>query len=201
MLRKLAIISTHPIQYNAPLFAMLAARGKIDIRVFYTWGAEVLQKKHDPGFDKIIDWDIPLLEGYEHTFVSNIARVKGSHHFSGIDNPTLITEVKSWAADAVLVYGWSFKGHMKILRYFHGKIPVYFRGDSVSDKEQPIVKKKIRQIFLKWVYKNVDVALYVVPATKPIIVKMDYRRNNWFLYRMLLITTGSAKRCLKAERL
>lgn len=161
MLKRLAIISTHPIQYNAPLFAMLEARGRIKVKVFYTWGEEVLQKKYDPGFKKNIEWDIPLLEGYEYAFVKNIARNKGSHHFMGIDNPTLINEIKHWEADAVLVYGWCFKSHLKAMRYFFGKIPVLFRGDSVSLNEVPFYKKWMRQVFLKWVYKHVNMALYV----------------------------------------
>ncbi len=42
-MKRLAIVTTHPIQYNAPLFELLAKRNKIDIRVFYTWGEAVLQ--------------------------------------------------------------------------------------------------------------------------------------------------------------
>ncbi|MGB2995140.1 MAG: glycosyltransferase family 1 protein, partial [Ferruginibacter sp.] len=60
MLKKLAIVTTHPIQYHAPLFALLASRNKISIRVFYTWGKQVLEQKFDPGFGKKISWDIPL---------------------------------------------------------------------------------------------------------------------------------------------
>lgn len=160
-MERLAIITTHPIQYNAPLFAMLAQRGHINIKVFYTWGAEVLQQKYDPGFDKAIEWDIPLLEGYEYTFVKNISGKKGSHHFMGIDNPILIKEITAWDATAVLVYGWCFKSHLKVLRYFHGKIPVLFRGDSVSHSTIPFYKNWARQLLLKWVYTHVDVALYV----------------------------------------
>jgi len=36
-MKKLAIISTHPIQYNAPLFRLLAQSDSIHPRVFYTW--------------------------------------------------------------------------------------------------------------------------------------------------------------------
>lgn len=161
MLIRLAIISTHPIQYNAPLYAMLEERGNIKIRVFYTWGTEVLKDKYDPGFGQSIQWDIPLLQGYDYTFVNNIANDKGSHHFKGIDNPTLVNEITEWGADAVLVYGWSFKSHLKVIRSFHGRIPVLFRGDSTSLQRSSLLKKNLRRIFLKWVYKHVDYVLYV----------------------------------------
>lgn len=161
IIKKLAILSTHPIQYNAPLFKLLNERGNINIRVFYTWGEKVLEEKHDPGFGKSIQWDIPLLEGYEYVFVENLAKDPGSHHFKGIKNPDLITQIEKWGADSVLVYGWNFKSHLKVMRHFKGKIPVFFRGDSnLIDRMDPL-KKIIRKFFLKLVYRNVDSILYV----------------------------------------
>ena len=100
-MKKLAIISSHPIQYNAPLFELLHRNGKVRIKVFYTWGKNVLKEKFDPGFGKVIEWDIPLLDGYEYTFVKNKSKKPGSHHFKGIINPTLIREIKEWEADAL----------------------------------------------------------------------------------------------------
>jgi len=160
-MKRLAIVTTHPIQYNAPLYALLAGRGKVQIKVFYTWGESVLKKKYDPGFGKNIEWDIPLLNGYDYSFVKNIAVNPGSHHFRGIDNPFLINEIEQWKANAVLVYGWNFKSHLQLLRYFHNKIPVFFRGDSTLLNEPALLKKILRSIFLKWVYSKVNFALFV----------------------------------------
>ena len=111
---------------------MLTERGNLAIKVFYTWGDAVLENKYDPGFGKSIEWDIPLLKGYDFTFVKNASLNAGSHHFGGINNPSLIREIKEWGPDAVLVYGWCFKSHLSAMRYFKGRIPVLFRGDSTS---------------------------------------------------------------------
>ena len=157
---RLAIVTTHPIQYNAPLFKLLASRGKVLIKVFYTWGKSVLENKYDPGFNRAIEWDIPLLEGYDYCFVENIADQPGSYHFSGINNPGLSMAIENWNADSVLIYGWSFKSHIQCMRYFHKKIPVLFRGDSTLLDPQPVLKKILRFIFLTWVYTHIDFALY-----------------------------------------
>ncbi len=161
--KKLAIITTHPIQYYAPLFRMLTERGNVAVKVFYTWGDDVLKDKYDPGFKRVVTWDIPLLEGYDYSFPQNIAADKGSHHFAGIDNPGLITDIKKWHADALLVIGWSYKSHLRVLRYFKGKIPVLFRGDSTLLDEPPgfSIKKILRKQVLKRVYGYIDKALYV----------------------------------------
>ncbi len=160
-MKRLAIISTHPIQYNAPWFRLLAERQHLVLKVFYTWGQLKESKKYDPGFDKEVNWDIPLLDGYDYTFVQNVAGKPGSHHFNGIVNPGLINEIKAWKPNAVLVFGWCFNSHLKCLRYFHKKLPVFFRGDSTLLDEQGIVKKYFRRFFLRWVYSFVDYAFYV----------------------------------------
>jgi glycosyltransferase involved in cell wall biosynthesis len=102
-----------------------------------------------------------LLEGYEYSFVKNVATEPGSHHFKGIDNPGLVKEIKAWNADAVLVYGWAFKSHLKAMRHFHKKIPVFFRGDSNLLGNKKAFRKLLRMIILKWVYSKIDKALYV----------------------------------------
>ena len=167
-MKRIAIITTHPIQYNAPWFKLLAERKQVALKVFYTWGQLAAEKKYDPGFGKNVDWDIPLLDGYDYSFVKNISASPGSHHFNGIDNPSLITAIKEWAPDAILVFGWSFKSHLKVIRYFKGRVAVLFRGDStlLDEKMGPSFKKLLRRIFLTWVYKQVDKALYVGSANK-----------------------------------
>ena len=160
-MKRLAIITTHPIQYNAPLFELLSRRKKIAIKVFYTWGDSVLADKYDPGFGKVIEWDIPLLKGYDYEFVENTAKDKGSHNFLGIDNPHIIEAIEKFSPDALLVYGWSFKSHLNVLRYFKNKITVFFRGDSTLLDEHGFLASIKRNLFLRWVYRHVDVAFYV----------------------------------------
>ena len=62
-MKRLAIVTTHPIQYNAPLFAMLAERGKITIKVFYTWGEDVLKKNMTPDLTKPLNGISPYWKG------------------------------------------------------------------------------------------------------------------------------------------
>lgn len=162
-MKKIALISSHPIQYNAPLFALMAKEPKIDLMVFYTWEESALGQKYDPDFGKVIDWDIPLLDGYNYTFLKNTSKEPGSHHFKGIINSTLNKEIEVWGPDVVWVWGWSFDSHLKAMRYFKGKLPVWFRGDStlLDEPEGFSFKKIARRVFLKWVYTHVDKVFYV----------------------------------------
>jgi glycosyltransferase involved in cell wall biosynthesis len=179
-MKKLAIVTTHPIQYNAPFFKMLHDRSNINIKVFYTWSQSELEKKFDPGFGMEIEWDIPLLQGYNYSFVNNVSTMPGSHHFKGINNPTLINEIQNWKPDAILVYGWNFISHLKVLRFFKGRIPVLFRGDSTLLNEKKSIKKYARRIFLKYVYSFVDIALYAGLANKAYFLAHGIKDNNLF---------------------
>jgi len=160
-MQRLAIITTHPIQYNAPLFRLLTERKKIAIKVFYTWGQSGTQV-FDPDFGVYRKWDIPLLDAYEYEFVENTSSKPGSNHFFGIINPDIISRINEWKPDALLVYGWAFSSHLKVIRYFKGKLPVFFRGDSTLIDEAKGVhyKKIVRRFLLKYIYQYIDIALF-----------------------------------------
>ena len=158
---RLAIISTHPIQYYAPIFQVLARSRALALRVFYTWSQTSDSAVADPGFGRTITWDIPLLDGYEFEFVPNIARNPGTEHFQGLRNPKLNAAIEAWRADAVLVFGWNSHSHLGVLRHFKGRIPVLFRGDSTLLDPIPWWRSALRRIALGWVYRHVDVAIAV----------------------------------------
>jgi glycosyltransferase involved in cell wall biosynthesis len=169
---RIAIIVSHPIQYYSPLFKLLAQ--KTTIKVFYTWGESSLTK-YDPGFNKTITWDIDLLSGYDYEWAVNTATKRGSHHFNGIINPDLIDQVSNWQPHAILIFGWAYNSHFKVMRHFKGKLPILFRGDSMLlDKFNPI-KKIARDLILRWVYRHIDHAFYVGTNNKAYFKKHGLR--------------------------
>lgn len=169
-MKKLAIVSTHPIQYNAPVFKLLAERKRIRVKVFYTW-SQSLDEVSDKGFGIDVKWDIPLLEGYEYQSISNIAKSPGTSSRKGFCNPELIPEIEKFSPDAVLVFGWFLKSHFEVIRYFKGKIPVVFRGDSTLLDDRHGIKTFLRWIFLRWIYSYIDYALYVGSCNKSYFIK------------------------------
>ncbi|MCF6241931.1 MAG: glycosyltransferase family 4 protein [Bacteroidales bacterium] len=177
MMNKLAIIITHPIQYYSPLFKLLAERKKIQIKVFYTW-EQAEDKIYDHKFGKEIKWDIPLLEVYDYTFVKNISKNPNSGSFKGVVNPTLNSEIENWQADAILVFGWNHHSHFKAMRYFKGKIPVFFRGDSTLLDEKAGLKTILRRLWLKFVYRFIDYAFYVGTNNKNYYLKHGLKQKQ-----------------------
>jgi len=158
---RLAVITTHPIQYYAPYFRELDDRDAIELRVFYNWRGGASDDAYDPGFEEDVQWDIPLLSGYDYTFVPNVSVDPGTHHFWGLVNPELVATVKSWGPDAVLVHGWNYVSHLWGLLRLGNGVPLLFRGDSTLLDESPGPRRWARRRWLRWVYSHVDAALYV----------------------------------------
>lgn len=178
--KKIAIISTHPIQYNAPWFKLLADSSIVDLKVFYTW-SQAKDSVKDYNFGREIKWDLPLLEGYNYEFVDNVSKDAGTHHFFGIKCPDLINRIELYTPDIVLVFGWNFVSHLKVLKHFKGKISVWFRGDSTLLDEVKGYKTLLRRLFLGWVYRHVDKALYVGSANKAYFLKHGLN-NHQLIY-------------------
>lgn len=124
--RRLAVVISHPIQYYSPWFRWMAARGWT-LRVFYLWDFGVA-RRIDPEFGREVVWDIDLLSGYEHEFVPNRSRSPGTHHFRGLDNPALSSRLRAWNPDAVLLFGYKYLTHLRLI--FTSRVPLIFRGDS-----------------------------------------------------------------------
>ena len=154
-MKRLAILSTHPIQYNAPLFRMLAQEKSIDLKVFYSKKTE--QVRFDKDFGQEITWDVPLTDGYVHESFDSKEKTGRTE---------LMTAIESFNPNALLVYGCNFAGHLAAMRHFHGSVPVWFRGDSTLLDPLPVWKLTLRKISLNWVYRFVDRAFYVGQANK-----------------------------------
>lgn len=127
---RLAVVVSHPIQYYVPWFAALARRSDLELRVFYLWTG-MAGTAQDPGFGQAIRWDLPLLQGYDHTFVANRSRRPGSDHFGGLHCPDLPKQLRAWRAEAVLLFGYAWRAHLQLLLDPRlASMPVLLRGDS-----------------------------------------------------------------------
>ncbi len=128
--KRIAIVVSHPIQYFVPLYRRLAARGDVEIKVFFTWHAGD-KAVEDRGFQQFVAWDIPLTEGYEFETVPNVSPDPGTHRFFGLRNPVLLERVTSWQPDIVHVTGWAWYSHLQLLRSLHRRgVRTLFLGDS-----------------------------------------------------------------------
>ena len=127
---RLSVVLSHPVQYYSPWFQQMQRDGGIDVHVHYLWG-QGSEADFDPQFGRERRWDIPLLEGYAHSFVPNVSRDPGPHHFDGLDNPRLVDALHAARPDAVLMFGYAYRSHVRaLLSPRLAQVPFLLRGDS-----------------------------------------------------------------------
>jgi glycosyltransferase involved in cell wall biosynthesis len=70
---RIAYLVTHPIQYQAPMLRFIASQPDIYLKVFFQ--SDMSIKGHfDRQFGRAIQWDVPLLDGYDHEFLPSVGR-------------------------------------------------------------------------------------------------------------------------------
>ena len=127
---RVAVVLSHPTQYYSPWFRWLRAHTGLELRVFYLWDFGVTARP-DPRFGKTIRWDVELLDGYEHEFLPNESAHPGAEHFFGFKNPGLTRRLAAWRPDAVLVFGYKWASHLRVIAWATlARVPILFRGDS-----------------------------------------------------------------------
>ena len=147
---RLAIVATHPIQYYAPVFQLLAKQ--LNVKVFYT----SKRRAYDQDFKREICWDIPLLTGYKYEWQTGKKQ---------------LLAITDFCPQCILIYGWAPQGHLQILRHFKNKAKIIFRGDSTLLKNMPWWKGFLKKATLNWVYSHVDTALYTGTNNKAYFLK------------------------------
>lgn len=189
---RIAVLASHPIQYQAPLFRALAARPEIDLTVLFCSDSG-LKAYRDEGFGQELKWDVPLLEGYRSEFLPNVSLRPNESRFWGLINPAVIRRLRKGNFDAVWLHGWArFTNWLAMLTAFASGIPVLLRGETTLLPTLPRWKKTLKQIVLKRLFKRISAFLaigrynaefyeaYGVPKEK--IFHVPYAvDNNFFL--------------------
>jgi glycosyltransferase involved in cell wall biosynthesis len=156
---RLAFVTSHPIQYYAPLFRELAQR--LDLVVFFAHRATASDQAK-AGFGLGFDWDVDLLSGYAHEFLPNVSNRPALDRFSGCDTPEIGERIRKGGFDVVLVQGWYLKCFLQAA--FAAKrqgVPLIVRGDSHLDTPRSVLKRAAKSAVYPAFLRLFDAALHV----------------------------------------
>jgi glycosyltransferase involved in cell wall biosynthesis len=154
---RLGIVTSHPIQYQAPLFRALAER--VDVHVYFSHLARA-NDQAEAGFGIEFDWDTDLTGGYPHSFLRNVSRRPGIVRFDGCDTPDVSRTLAADQPDVVVVFGWHFKSFLQATSAARALgIPVMVRTDSHLDAPRPLAKQVMKSIAYPLFLHRFDVFL------------------------------------------
>jgi glycosyltransferase involved in cell wall biosynthesis len=151
---RLAILASHPIQYQAPLFRAISRQPDVELQVLFCHDHGV-KPTLDPGFGKIFQYDVPLLEGYRSRFLTNYAR-RPSLRPTGMANAEIVTVVARGGFDAVLVQGYTSLTSLMALATPRRGTRLLFRGESNLDAERTLGLRAAKQLGLRALFSRVD---------------------------------------------
>lgn len=158
---RLAVVATHPIQYQCPVWRRLANRPEVVLKVFFASDCSV-RGYHDPGFARQVRWSVPLLDGYEHEFLGTgpVSRWTMGPVLGG---KSLARRLREFGPDACLLNAYS------PLLYWHALsvcrlagVPVLLRAEATDvDRHRGRVHRGLRDLVLKWFYSGVAACLAI----------------------------------------
>jgi glycosyltransferase involved in cell wall biosynthesis len=203
---RLGILTSHPIQYQAPWFRALAR--EMDLQVYFAHRPAAAEQ--GTGFGKAFTWDVDLLSGYPHQFLKNIAPAPDVSRPGGCDTPEIEGIIRGQrsevggqrsvdsgqkAFDAFIVTGWYLKSYRQAIRACRrAGVPVLVRGDSQLGTPRSFLRKLAMELRQRWLLRQFDGFLSVgqrhteylrhfgVPAEK-ITFAPHFVDNEWFAGR------------------
>ncbi|MCU1625047.1 MAG: glycosyltransferase [Frankiales bacterium] len=195
---RLAIVTSHPIQYYGPLFRELARR--LEVEVFFAHKATPAQQAA-AGFGAAFEWDVDLTSGYPHRFLANVARDPGVHRFAGCDTPEIGAHLRSGGFDALLVFGWHLKSSVQaILAAKRLGIPVMVRGDSQIETPRSLPKRLVKSLGYPLLLRVFNAALYVGRRSRAYYAHYRYPAERLFFSPHCVDTEWFASRATPQAR-
>jgi len=191
--RVLAICS-HAVQYTSPVFRSLALHPQLDLSVVYCTlrGAEPAR---DPEFGTVVQWDIPLLEGYQWSQVAN--RGSGAETFWGLYNPELWQFIRRGKFDAAICF----------LSYTHASFWISFAAakscgsaflfgcdqHSLEPRDGRVWKRWVKRILWPVLYRLADQVLVSSSGARSLILSLGLPQqkvtlapitvdNDWWIH-------------------
>ena len=111
---RLCYLVSHPIQYQAPLLRRIAKIPDIELTVAFET-LVTTSAYHDEGFGRLVEWDLPMTEGYKHEIASSKKAIK----------------ILLDTSDVLWVHGWDSNLRRKTLSIASkARIPTLMRGEN-----------------------------------------------------------------------
>jgi glycosyltransferase involved in cell wall biosynthesis len=162
----LVIITTHPIQYQVPLWQALARDGRVPFEVWYLTHHAVTTS-HDVEFGKAFAWDLDMLAGYPHRQLKVALGATPTTFLRCRIVEPLESMLQAVGARTVWIQGW------QVLAYWQAAwaakragCKVWLRGESNDLVAVPWWKRQIKRMVLGELFRRVDRFLCIGTANR-----------------------------------
>jgi hypothetical protein len=162
----LAILTTHPIQYQVPLWRALARDGRVRFEVWYLTDHGT-RPSYDREFGKTFGWDIDTLSGYPHAFLDVPSGVAPDSFWGCRLRERLGHRIRRSGARAVWIQGWQVAAYWQAAwAAKDAGAELWLRGESNDLAPVPCWKRPLKHFLLGQLFSRVDRFLYIGSANR-----------------------------------
>lgn len=177
---KIGIFVTHPIQYFAPMWRQLAAAPDVDLMVHF-FSDHSVRGGVDSGFGVPVAWDVPLLEGYAHRFITRDADLSRPGKVRLPDPRRLLADGNF---NAIMFQGYThgFERQLRKAARPMG-IKTLMRGeytDAEPEFPRSRFKRWARDQYLRRFYSGVDAFCYIGQPSREHLLRLGVAPNRMF---------------------
>lgn len=179
---KLAVYSVNPVQYHAPIFRALNKEKDVDTTILF--GSDIGSRAfYSRELRTTIEWDIPILKGYQYKFFKNLASENRRGTFSRINFGMFVDILKN-RYDAVLIHGYDTISSWIV--FLAAKLigaKIIWRGEATIRpvlRQNPI-KKFIKHKVLPFYFKKCDAVMYSCTGNRKYIQQFSVKDEKMFL--------------------
>ena len=167
----LAILTTHPIQYQVPLWQALERDGRIPFEVWYLTDHGV-NPSHDPQFDQAFAWDLDMLAGYPHRFLDVVPGATPNSFWKCRVRESLGERMRASNVKALWIQGWQVAAYWQAV-WAAKEIgtEVWLRGESNDLAATPFWKRAVKRVILGQLFHRVGRFLYIGSANRRLYKK------------------------------
>tara|TARA_B100000989_G_scaffold198747_1_gene150180 strand:- start:697 stop:1839 length:1143 start_codon:yes stop_codon:yes gene_type:complete len=178
-MKKIAIITTHPIQYQLPLFKNFY-KNNIEAHVFFASSHGISSQNKDREFQIKFNWDNykKPLSGYKSFFSKNQQYSIFDFRLSFKD---LEKYLKKNKYEAIIIFGWNNLLYLKSI-YFGKKLGIktILRVETNLETNISITKKILKYLILRILFKFIDAFLYIGSLNKYFYLKHGVPKSKLY---------------------
>jgi glycosyltransferase involved in cell wall biosynthesis len=162
----LAILTTHPIQYQTPMWQALAADGRVPFEVWYLTRHGV-EPSLDREFGTTFSWDIDILARYPHRFLDGGSGAAPGSFWGCRLRESLRERFQQTGTRTLWIQGWQVAAYWQAVHEARAAgAEVWLRGESNDLAPPPGWKRPIKQLALGWLFRHVNQFLYIGSANR-----------------------------------
>ena len=162
----LAILTTHPIQYQVPLWQALGRDGRVPFEVWYLTDHGT-RRTRDREFGQTFAWDIDTLSGYPNRLLEVDRRATPSSFWKCRLRERLQHRLRASHVTALWIQGWQVAAYWQAVREARSTgIEVWLRGESNDLAPQSQWKRTIKRVRNGWLFRRVDRFFYIGEANR-----------------------------------